>query len=175
MKKHDEINIHLKASKALECLTKSTKTFEELLKKDIAFNYPDYSLARNLLRDGEAFYDEMMKSAKKLLGPLPEDASDEYDKWRVDCLQEKNVLAKSKDFESLETEFLEDKLLRKWMTVEEIKMFLRDNFYSQKSGKRKLANIKVRMIIDKLKELLHQARDLQRETFKKQQNSMQGH
>lgn len=172
MKKRDEIKIHLKASKALECLTKSTKIFGDLLQEKNNFNYPDYCLARNLLRDGEAFYDETMKSAKKLLGPLPEDASEEFDRWRTDSLWEKNMLAKSKDYESLESEFFKDEILKKWMTVEEMKKFLKENIHSQRVGKRKLVNIKVRMIIDKLKELLRQARDLQKEVFKKQQESL---
>jgi len=77
-----------------------------------------------------------------------------------------------KDYESLESEFFKDEILRKWMTVEEMKKFLKENIHSQRVGKRKLVNIKVRMIIDKLKELLRQARDLQKEVFKKQQESL---
>ena len=172
MKERDKIEIHLKASKALECLTKSTKIFRDLLQEKNDLNYSDYYLARNLLRDGEAFYEETMKSAKKLLGPLPENTSDEFDRWRIEYLWEKNMLAKSRDYESLESEFFKDEILKKWMTAEEMKKFLKENIYSQRAGNRKLVNIKVRIIIEKLKELLRQARDLQKEVFKKQQKSI---
>jgi len=45
---------------------------------------------------------------------------------------------------------MNDEFIRTMMSEAEIETYVRDHFETQRSGKRKLANIKVRMMLDKL-------------------------
>ena len=55
------------------------------------------------------------------------------------------------------------------MTAGEVEAYLAAHFDSQKSGKRKLANIKIRMVLDRLAGLAAQGTELQRTAQRKQQ------
>ena len=57
------------------------------------------------------------------------------------------------------------------MTEEEIGAYLQANFETQRSGKRKLANIKVRMMLDVLSDLIRRAEDLQKAAQRKHQDA----
>jgi hypothetical protein len=55
------------------------------------------------------------------------------------------------------------------MNAAEIEAYLKACFDKQKSGKRKLANIKMRMVLDKLASLLAEGQELQKKAQRKQQ------
>ena len=55
------------------------------------------------------------------------------------------------------------------MTSEEVEAYLKAYYDTQRSGKRKLANIKIRMVLDKLASLLAEGQELQKTAQRKQQ------
>jgi len=55
------------------------------------------------------------------------------------------------------------------MSAEEVEAYLEAYYDLQKSGKRKLANIKIRMILDKLALLVAEGQELQKTAQRKQQ------
>ncbi len=161
--------IYQKASKCWECVNKAVAIFDKLLSDEGDFNTPNYYKARNLLKDADGFLKEALKYAKKLLGPTPAYATGNYLKWRDELLEEFHILAMSQEFEDLRSELLEDEFLRKWMDQERIETLLKKNFQTQQSGKRKLSNIKVRIILDRLEELINKAKELNKRAVQKQQ------
>jgi len=163
--------VYLKASKCAECITQAVRSFDELLEEGKPFQVSDYYRARNLLRDGEQFFQEALKNAKKLLGPSPSYVSGDYKQWRDTLLEEFHILAMGREYTELRTELAEDGFLRKWMNEEEMESMLRKHFQSQQTGKRKLANIKVRMILDFLEDKISEAKDLNRKATQKQQET----
>jgi hypothetical protein len=155
--------IYQKATKCWECVDKAIFLFTDLSKKEGTFSLPDYYKARNLLRDADAFYSETLKNAKKLLGPPPSYSSGDYLKWRDQLLEEFQILAMSQEYENLRSELAEDEFLRTKMNADVIERLLKKHFQTQQSGKRKLSNIKVRIILDRLEELMIEARELNKQ------------
>jgi hypothetical protein len=163
--------LYKNATKCWECILKSIYLFKELLKEDIAFNPEEYDQAVNILQEANSLYKETLKSAKKLLGPSDSHVSDHYLKWRDQLLDEFRILAVGQEFEDLQMELQKDEYLRGWMTEEEITVLLRKHFQAQQSGKRRLSNIKVRIILDHLDALLTEACELNREVMQKRQSN----
>jgi hypothetical protein len=161
--------IYQKATKCWECVDKASLLFTDLLKGKGTFSLPDYYKARNLLRDAEVFYEEALKNAKKLLGPPPAYSSADYLKWRDQLLEEFQILAMSQEYENLRSELVEDEFLRARMTEDDIGRLLKKHFQTQQSGKRKLPNIKVRMILDRLEELIARAKEQNKQAGLKMQ------
>lgn len=172
MEKRIEKVIYMKAAKSYDSLKKSLEAFEAILEGGETSKASDYYYARNLLRDGKAFFQETLKESKKFLGPIPEYTSDEFVKWRTELLEKDSVLAKSQDFKDLRSEVLDDEFLSKWPNPEEIEASLEKKFSEQQKGKRKLANIKVRVIIDKLQDFISKVQEIQKEALKKQQENI---
>ncbi len=170
MDKFAEVQIFPKVSKSYEDIMAAIDTLGNLSRENTSFNSADYYRARNFLKSAEDLFQEALKNAKKLLGPLPEDASEEFIKWRTEMLEERHVLAHSQEFEDLKSELVNDEIMKAWLREEEIEIFLKRHFQTQQEGKRKLENIKVRIVLDKLQELITQAKDLQKKAFEKQQS-----
>ncbi len=170
MNKFVEIQIFPKVSKSYEDVSAAIKSFENLLAESATFNSADYYRARNFVKSAESLFHEALKNAKKLLGTLPEYASGEFIHWRAEMLEEHHILARSQAFEDLKSELENDDSMRAWLEKEEIERFLKKHFQTQQEGKRKLVNIKVRIVLDKLQELIAQAKDLQKKAFEKQQS-----
>lgn len=162
MQKTSEIQIYSKASKAFENLTQAVEIFEGLIQPDSQFPPHDYYRARNLMREGEKAFQEAMGNAKKMLGPLPGYVQEDYAVWRTQALNKGHVLAHAQDVDDLIQELSSDELISQWIGKDEIKIYLEENFQSQQSGKRKLENIKVRMILDKLDALIVRGKELQK-------------
>jgi hypothetical protein len=162
--------VYQKASKCWECVDKTILLFTGLLKEEGNFGLPDYYKARNLLRDADAFYEEALKNAKKLLGPPPSYSSADYLKWRDQLLEEFQILAMSQEYEKLRSELVEDEFLRDRMTEDVIERLLKKHFQTQQSGKRKLSNIKVRMILNRLEDLIAEAKELNKQVGLKMQS-----
>jgi hypothetical protein len=171
MEKFVEAQIFPNVDKGFEELRAAIGTFTRLLAEGATFNTSEYYRARNYVKSGKSFYDEALKNARKLLGPLPEYASEEFIKWREEICEKRNILAKSKEIDGLKAELLEDRTMTQWMSDEEIAFYLEKHYESQQEGHRKLANIKVRIILEKLQETIHQAEDLQIKAFEKQQTN----
>jgi len=163
--------LYKNATKCWECVLKSIYLFKELLKEDIAFSTEEYDRAVDILHEANSLYKETLESAKKLLGPSSSYVSDDYLKWRDQLLDEFRILAVSQEFKDLQQELLKDEYLRGWMTEDEITVLLRKHFQAQQSGKRRLSNIKVRIILDHLNALLTEACELNREVIQKRQQN----
>lgn len=167
MNKKIENLLYFRVSDCFDSLKLAVQTFEDYLKEGVPAPSPDYYKARNYLRDGEKFYQESFKEAKRLLGPLPPYSSADIEKWRVEFLSQHKILAKSQEYSDMKEEVLADEYLKQWMSKEDIERLLVKNFESQKSGKRKLANIKVRILLDKLAELFAEAEKLKKRAMDK--------
>ncbi|UCE40847.1 MAG: hypothetical protein JSV17_15600 [Candidatus Aminicenantes bacterium] len=170
MQQSTENLIYQKASKCWECVNKSVQLFSELLKAERDFNAADYYKARNLLQDADRCFKETLENSKKLLGPIPPYCSDDYQKWRDELLEEFQILAMSHEYEDLKSELIKDEFLRRLMDEESIELLLKKHFQTQQSGKRKLSNIKVRIILDRLEDLINHAKDMNKSAVQKQQS-----
>ena len=170
MQQGKENLIYQKASKCWECVNKSVEMFDTLLKDEADFNKPDYNKARNLLREADGFLKDAFQNAKKLLGPTPVYISEDYQKWRDELLEEFHILALSQEYEELKAELFEDDFLRDWMDEKSIESLLKKHFQTQQSGNRKLSNIKVRIILDRLEELINHAKEMNKRAIQKQQS-----
>jgi hypothetical protein len=167
MEKFAEAQIFPNVSKSFEEIRAAIRIFENLLAEGVAFNSADYYRARNFVKSGESLFQEALMNARKVLGPLPEYASEEFIKWRSEILEKRQILAKNKEFDVLKAELIDDETMNKWLTPDEITLYLEKHFHSQQEGKRKLVNIKVRIILSKLQEYILQAKDLQKKAFNK--------
>ena len=164
--------IYPKASKCVSSLQKAINFLEQFLDETHTATSPEYYSARKYYKEGQAFYDEALKNAKRLLGPMPEYVTDEYLRWRENLLENYHVLAKSQELKTLHDELSKDDFLNQFMSQEEIKHYLDLVFPSQKEGKRKVENIKVRIVFEKLLELLRQAEELQKKAQEKHQQAI---
>ncbi len=167
-----ESQIFPKAQKSLDTLNEAVTLFENFLREDITTAPGDYYRARNLLKEGEAFFQEALKNAKKLLGPLPEYATDEFRNWRQEFLEKYHILAHSQELEASRLEMHQDDFLSQILEDEEIDALLNLHYHSQQEGNRKLAHIKVRIVLDKLSEILIHSKELQKQALIKQQKAL---
>jgi hypothetical protein len=149
-------DIFLKAKKSLEKMNDSLRLFKEFVEEGQTQDLKKYYLARTFLKKGQKICEEIIMDAKKFLGPLPDYLSKETIEARIQLLKTTKVVVLSQDYEGLATELLEDEFMKSFMGSEEIKNFLKENFQIQQLGKRKLPNIKARMVIDKLKRVERQ-------------------
>ena len=164
-----EREIFIKATRGYEILRKSLEAFADYLKAEVSATSPEYYRARNLLKEGRVFHEDAVREAKKLLGPVPVYAPREYEALRAKALEENRVVVHGEDPDDLVRQLGEDSSVRAMMTGPEIAAYVRDRFEGQRSGKRKLANIKVRMMLDRLSGLVAEGLALQRAAQRKQQ------
>jgi hypothetical protein len=164
-----EREIYIRASRAFAVLSESFRTFQAFLETHVAATSPDYYKARNLLKEGKAYYDQTLQDAKKLLGPIPIYAAKDFEKWRADALVKNKIVVQGQTEDELLGELVNDEFLKTIMGPEEIGSYLSANFETQRSGKRKLENIKVRMVIDRLAGLVHAGQEIQLKAQRKQQ------
>jgi hypothetical protein len=164
-----EREIYIRASRSFAVLSEAIQTFKGYLEPHVATAAPEYYRARNLLKEGKAFYDQTVQDAKKLLGPIPIYAAKDFEKWRSQALLENKITVRGQTPEELLHELVNDDFLKTLMRPEDIDAYLRDNFDAQRSGKRKLANIKVRMALDKIAGLVTEGQELQKTAQRKQQ------
>jgi hypothetical protein len=164
-----EREIFIKASRGHEVLLQSLQLFREFLKSETSANSPEYYRARNLLKEGRVFCADVVRQAKKLLGPIPVYAPREYVDMKAQTLEENRIIVHGETLEALKSQLTEDAFVRTMMSESEIEAYLRDHFETQHSGKRKLENIKVRMMIDKLLALAEEGLAAQKAAQRKQQ------
>ena len=169
MKVQIERDIYIRASRCFELLTQAGRTFRDYLDDLIPPNDPKYYRARNFLKEGKAFFDQTLQDAKKLLGPIPIYASKDFEGWRAQILEENKIVVHGETHAALEAELQADEYLASIMTPGEIAGYLESHFEGQRTGKRKLSNIKIRMLIDRLGMLLQEDQELQKSAQRKQQ------
>ncbi len=165
-----ENQLYFKAGLAFDSFKHALKEFELFLANAGPALTPDYYKARNYLRDGEKFLGETFTEAKKLLGPLPPYASSEFEKWRSDFLSQHKILVESQEFAALKEELFQNGQLVRWIESPDLERLLAKDYEAQKTGKRKMANIKIRIMLDRLQELAAQANDLKKRTQEKLQS-----
>jgi len=164
-----EREIFIRASRSFAVLSESIQLFKGYLETAAQSQAPEYYRARNFLKEGKALYDQSLLDAKKLLGPIPIYAAKDFESWRSQALAENKIVVKGQTAEELRVELTGDEFLKTIMRPEEIMAYLDAHFETQKSGKRKLANIKIRMALDKLAELVAEGQGLQQKAQHKQQ------
>jgi hypothetical protein len=153
-------DIFLHTAKCHELLKTAIQYFEEYTQKKLPPKAPEYYKARNFLKEGQALYEDILKRVKLLLGPIPPYSPPDYESQRAQILAENKIIVRGESMKEIQEELVKDDVLMTMMTAAEIGAYLRDHFQSQARGKRKLANIKMRMILDKLKELLAKGLEL---------------
>jgi hypothetical protein len=164
-----ERNIYIKVSRSQELFSKSIQAYRGYLQDDVAAGDPIYYRARHFLKEGKVFFEETLKEAKKLLGSIPVYAAKEFEEWKASALEEKRIIIHGESPDELKAALMNDEFIRTMMSEAEIEAYVRDHFETQRSGKRKLANIKVRMMLDKLLLLAGQGQELQKAAQKKHQ------
>lgn len=170
MNRKEENLLYLKIESCFNALRLAKEAFEDFLQAASPASSPVYYKARNYLRDAEKFHQEAFKEAKRLLGPTPVYASAEFEKWRQEFLSQHRILAASQEEEAIREELLANGQLTQWLTKHDVERLLAKNYEPQKKGKRKLAHIKVRMVLDKLNEVLAETRKLRKEAMEKFQS-----
>lgn len=164
-----ERDIQIKAQRCNALLADALREFREYLGAELPPNAPGYYRARNMLREGKAFYEETVKAAKKMLGPIPAYASPEFEAWRSQALEDLKLMIHGQTVEELKNELAADELLASVMPAEEIAAYVDAHFETQRTGQRRLRNFKGRMLLDRLVGLLREAERLHREALRKQQ------
>jgi len=164
-----EREIYIRASRAFAVLSESIRTFQAFLEPQSAASSPEYYKARNLFKEGKAYYDQTVQDAKKLLGPVPIYAAKDFEKWRAEALAKNKIVVQGQTPDALHEELVNDEFLKGLMGPAEIGAYLSANFETQRSGKRKIENIKVRMVIDHLAALVRAGQEFQQKAQRKQQ------
>jgi len=164
-----EREIFIRSSRSFTVLTEAIQIFRDYVQNSTASNDPEYYRARNFLKEGKAFYEQSLQDAKKLLGPIPIYAAKDFEGWRSQALIENKIVVSGQTIEELQAELTVDDFVKTMMSAEEIEAYLKACFDNQKSGKRKLSNIKIRMVLDKLASLLAEGQELQKTAQRKQQ------
>lgn len=164
-----EREIYIRASRSYSVLTEAIQMFRGYLQDTTAPTDPIYYRARNFLKEGKAFHDQTIQDAKKLLGPIPIYAAKDFEKWRTQVLVENKIVVHGQTLEELLQELTTDDFIRTIMSPEEVESYIKTNFETQRSGKRKLANIKIRMALDKIATLVAEGQELQKTAQRKQQ------
>ncbi len=125
----------------------------------------DFYKARAKLREARAHFQEALTAIQKLLGPLPAYASPEFKTMRQETAAEHRLTVKGMTLEELKEEVGADPLVQTVMTHAEVTEGLARHFVIQRTGKRKLEHIKVRLLLDKLKTYLTEADGLEQKVL----------
>jgi len=156
-----ERDIFLHAARSFELLKKAIQTFNDYLQKKLPPKSQEYYQARSFLKQGQSLHDETLKKIKMLLGPVSPYSPQEVEQQRRQLLMENKIIVSGLSLDELREELVKDETLKAMLSEQEITTYLKDHLISQASGKRKLANIKMRMIFDKLQTLISKGQELQ--------------
>jgi len=167
MSKTTENLLYIKAGSCFDLISLAQAAFAEFLQEPGTEALPKYYRARNYLRDAESAYNEAFREAKRLVGPLPPYSSPEFEKWRSEFVTQYSILAAGQDLDSLKDDLLKDGLISQHISPGDVDRLLAKNFETQRRGKRKLENLKVRILFDKLGELMSATQGLAREAREK--------
>jgi len=167
-----ENQLYLKASDSFGLLELARKSFREFLEGTGQEAASSYYRARNYLRDAEADCTDAFREARRLMGPPPPYSAPEFEKWRSEYLSQFKILADSQEFGALKAELEGDAAIRRHLSTEDIERLLTQHFEPQREGKRKLTNIKVRLLLARLSELLTEVQGLAKQAREKFQSGV---
>lgn len=167
MNENREKNIFANFDKCIKDLNLAIKVFQDFLGDRTSGNPSDYYTAQKYLEESRLFYKEALKEISTLIGPLPDNASPGFRKWRESYLKGTGIISESEELEALKSELHNDRFLNKILATEEIDALLMKHYESQQTGKRKLSNIKARMILDKMINLMDDAEMLDKKAKEK--------
>jgi len=166
-----ERDLFIKSARSRETLLKSIETFSAYLKESGKQDSPLYYQARNFLKDGKACYEEAVKEARKLLGPIPNYVPDAVKTSKARFLAENKVVIEARKSQDIESEIAADDFFSGWVSRHEIRENLARYLAPQDQERRKTANVKIRMMLDMLDDILQRARKLEGEARLKHQGA----
>jgi hypothetical protein len=168
-----DFNFEVKVKSAYEALSQSVSLFKAYLDEKTSATGSEYYRAKSLLKEGKLFFEEVLKEAKKLLGPLPPYSTPEYAQWREETGRDMRLALGDKvDYDEIKGILLSDSCLPKLFSPEELEVYLQKYYEDQKKGQRKLENLKCRLTIAKLDDLIREAEELLLRAQKKLQSSL---
>lgn len=150
----------LKALICIETLNLSINSFQEFLNDEEPSAQTTYYMALKFLENGKNYYQEALNEIRDLLGPLPTDATHNFREWKESYIKKMNIKVEAKELNALKSELQNDEFLLKLLTTEEIDVLLTEHYESQQIGRRKLSNIKARIILSKIENLITEAEAL---------------
>ena len=147
--------------KSMKSLNLAIKVFQEYLSDRTSPDPEKYYQAHKYLEESRSLYQEALNEISKITESLPLDASPGFIKWKESIRKGSGIMSESKEFEALKSELKNNEFLLRFLTPEEIDELFLKHYESQKTGKRKLTNIKARLIIDKIRNLMTEAETLE--------------
>ena len=160
MHENQKTKTFLSVGESIKTLNQAIKVFQEYLSEKTSTNPEKYYQAHKYLEESKTLYKEALNEISEITGSLPLNASPGFKKWKESFRKGSGIITESKEFEALKSELQNDDFLRRFLTAEEMESLLMKHFESQKTGKRKLSNMKARLIIDKIQNLMTEAETL---------------
>lgn len=155
MKEYTNNPIYRNVNESFVLLKKSIESFEKSLQERNSLELRRvYYFAKGCHKAAQEYYQKALNNARRLI------------KQKRDWLEKDKILVRAVVFEDLQAELIEDEVIKNWISEEEIKFFLNQHFQEQTRGKRKLSNIKLRMIFKKLEKALQVAQGLEKNAKK---------
>lgn len=168
-----DFNFEVKVKSAYEALSQAVDLFKIYLEENTPATSSEYYRAKSLLKEGKLFFQEVMKEARKLLGPVPPYSTPEYAQWRDETARDiKLALGDEADYEEVKKLLLTDSYLPRLFSTEELEDYLKKYFEDQKKGQRKMENLKCRVAIARLDDLIQEGEKLLKEAQQKLQKSL---
>lgn len=167
MNENREKSIFENFDKCIKELNLAIKVFQDFLSDRTSADPSNYYTAQKYLEESKLFYKDALEEVSTLIGSLPENASPGFRKWKENFLKGTGIVSESEEFEDLKSELHMDRFLHGILTTEEIDALLVKHYESQQKGKRKLSNIKARIILDKMINLMDDAEMLDKKAKEK--------
>jgi hypothetical protein len=123
----------------------------------------EFGVAQAKFDEAQDHFEEALAVVKSLLGPLPPQAPPDAAERRRQEAAARGLIVSGRTLEELNLELSADPLVQAIMTRPEIEEALARTYPSQSVGNRKMANIKARILLDKLQSKLVEAADLEKE------------
>lgn len=146
--------------KCFKTLHFAIEAFQNFLSAKTSSDTTSYYQAQNYFDEGKTLYKDNLSEISKIIGFVPTDASPAFRQWKENYLGKVGILSQNTEFEALRSELQNDEYLLKFLTPEEIDILHVMHFESQQTGKRKLSNIKARILFDKIQSLMSEAETL---------------
>ena len=147
--------------KCARTLKHAVQILQDFIGNKTSSDLTSYYEAQKSLEESKSLYNEAFKEVSELIGPLPAGASPGFIKWKENFLKGTGIIIENEEYGSLKIELRNDRFLLRFLAQEEIDELLRKHYESQQAGKRKLANIKARIILDKIINLMDEAETLE--------------
>ena len=133
---------------------KAESMFKESLQQDDFSNFQErYYLARDMLRRSESYYDRALESIRAM-GKLPPEILLRLSSSTREVIQRATTndkdVAPGTILPHVLSELETDPVLLRWMSPEEIRSMVHKHLPAQLQGKRKIANLKLRIAFEKV-------------------------